>query len=141
MRILWRVASFLTDSPVRIAWSAAVVFLIAGGIKYFAVAVLWRFHVGRTLLRGQDVFLTGLLATGFYAATLISVASRRRYVTEQVRQAATLNHEVRNALEVIIGSGYLPESEKTQAVMQSVDRINRTLHGLLGSRLGNDSER
>jgi signal transduction histidine kinase len=131
VRTLSRVAGYLTDSPTRIAVSAAVVFVLAGAAKYFAVAVLWHFHAERWFLRGQDVVLTGLLASGFVATLLAAFGSRRRYVLEQVRLAAMLNHEVRNALEVILGSDYLPESEQTQAVMQSVDRINRTLNGLL----------
>lgn len=131
MRTLSRVAGFLTDSPTRIAFSAAFVFLFAGGTKYFAVAVLWRFHAERWLLRGQDVVLTGLLASSFFATLLVAFASRREFVRTQIQVAATLNHEVRNALEVILGSEYLPESEQAHAVMQSVERINRTLNSLL----------
>lgn len=132
VRTLSRVAAYLADSPTRIAWSSALVFFVAGAAKYGAVAVLWRFYAPRWLLRGQDVVLTGLLASSFFAVLLVTFAVRRRNTLEQIRLAATLNHEVRNALEVIIGSGYLPQSEQAHAVMQSVERINRTLTDILG---------
>ncbi len=131
MRTLSRVATFLTDSPARIVLSTVFVFVFAGGTKYFAVAALWRFHAERWLLRGQDVVLTGLLASSFFATLMLAFASRRHYVLRQVQLASTLNHEVRNALEVILGSDYLPEPDQSRAVMESVERINRTLNSVL----------
>ena len=46
---------------------------------------------------------------------------------------AELNHHVRNALQVIRESHYLPEDRQAQAVMESVDRIDRTLKHLFPS--------
>jgi signal transduction histidine kinase len=108
-----------------------VVFVLAAAVKYAAVAVLLAFEAPGWLLHGQDILVSGALSAAFAFALLMAFASRRRHMNEQIRLAATLNHEVRNALEVILGSDYLPKSEQSRAVMESVDRINRTLNGIL----------
>lgn len=108
-----------------------MVFILAAAIKWAAVALLLAFDAPGWLLHGQDILLSGALAAAFVLALLMAFASRRRNMNEQIRLAATLNHEVRNALEVILGSEYLPKSEQSRAVMESVDRINRTLNGIL----------
>jgi hypothetical protein len=47
-----------------------------------------------------------------------------------MEKVAELNHHVRNALQVIRDSHLLPEERQAQAVIESVERIDRTLRHL-----------
>lgn len=84
-------------------------------------------------LRLQDSILTGVLtAIGVWASLMIAT-ERRKFVLKEIQTVANLNHELRNALEVILGSAYLAESSKGGAILDSVERINRTLDSILGT--------
>jgi signal transduction histidine kinase len=124
-----------TESPLKISAVIVSAFVVAGSAKFLIVTVLVHLHVPQMFLRLQDAILTGALAAILVLTVLLAVASRRKRVQEELQTIAMLNHEIRNALEVIIGSDYLPQSEQAAAIIQSVDRINRTLKGLLGPKM------
>ncbi|HYG99834.1 MAG TPA: hypothetical protein VD837_11940 [Terriglobales bacterium] len=121
----------MTDSKARVAAAAAGAFALAGGLKFAAVGMFWRFGVTRRFLRLQDAAMTGALAALIVWLLLWAVAERRRDVREQIQAVSMLNHDLRNALEVILGSEYLPKSSQAEAILGSVTRIERTLQKLL----------
>lgn len=82
-------------------------------------------------MRLQDSLTTGLLG-GLAVWVALSVARfRREQIREQVRVIGDLNHHLRNALSVILNSQYLPEHEQKNAVLASVDRIDRALQQIV----------
>lgn len=103
---------------------------VAGTLEYathLAVAHMrppLEFHAG--VDAGVIAILTMTIVTGGIAAA----RARRRRVVEEMRTVAELNHHVRNALQVIRDSHLLPEDQQTQAVIESVDRIDQTLRRL-----------
>lgn len=126
-------AAALTGSNQRIAAVGVAAFVVAGSVKFAVVGLLLNFGVHRKYLRLQDAALTGALAALLVSSALIAMAARRRYVLQQIQVVSNLNHELRNALEVILGSEYLPQSAQAEAILESVNRIERTLVKVLGS--------
>jgi hypothetical protein len=73
---------------------------------------------------------------GFATAVIISmlllaVRERHRRMLQEVQRVAELNHTVRNALQVIVHSQYLPPDEQDAgAILESVQRIDDSLRDL-----------
>lgn len=127
-----KLAAAITDSNARMVTVSVCAFVIAACFKFTAVGMLLRFGVQSRYLRLQDAAMTGLLAALLVFCTLAAMAARRRYVRQQIQVVSNLNHELRNALEVILGSQYLPKSNQAEAILDSVNRIQRSLTELLG---------
>ena len=127
-----KLALYVTASTGRIAAVALTVATCAGLAKYGLVALLVRWHTNAVYLRLQDTILTGVLVGLGVWAGLMVTHERRKYIMKQVETVAQLNHELRNALEVILGSEYLNKSNKGEIILDSVERINRTLDAILG---------
>ncbi len=126
-----KLARGIVDSATRVALAALACAILAGIAKFVIVGILVRFEIPSQYLRLQDSVLTGIFtAIGVWAAFMI-VRERRRVVLRQVETVAALNHELRNALEVILGSDYLANSKQGEAILSSVERINRTLDSIL----------
>lgn len=82
-------------------------------------------------MRLQDSLSTGLLG-GLAVWVALSVARfRREQIQEQVRTIGDLNHHLRNALSVILNSQFLPAHEQKDAILASVDRIDRALQQIV----------
>jgi hypothetical protein len=77
-----------------------------------------------------DAGVIGCGSALFTIAWLTALRGRRRKVREDIHKIGELNHEVRNALEVIVGSQYGADSDRARLVLQSVDRIDVTLREL-----------
>jgi uncharacterized membrane protein YbhN (UPF0104 family) len=73
----------------------------------------------------------GLAVAAVALLVLLGIRERRRRLLEDVRKIRELNHHVRNALEVVLYSQYVPPSEEQRrAVLASIERIDRTLRHL-----------
>ncbi len=130
-RALVKLAGTIVDSATRVAATALVCAVAAAVAKFAVVGVLLQYSTPSRYLRLQDSVLTGIFtAIGVWAALMI-VRARRKYVLKQVETVANLNHELRNALEVILGSEHLVHSRQGEAILESVERINRTLDQVL----------
>jgi signal transduction histidine kinase len=132
MEMLSKFAERAVATPSTRAVAVAGAFVLAAALKHALVTALIYFHSPRFYLRAQDAVLTGALAALMVWALLVAVAARRRYVRQQIEAVANLNHELRNALQVILGSEYLPKTDKADAILESVERINNNLSRLLG---------
>jgi hypothetical protein len=71
------------------------------------------------------VFMIVLLGVVVAAARV-----QRNAIAKEMRTVGELNHHVRNALQIIRESHRLPTDKQTEAVIESVDRIDRTLRTL-----------
>jgi hypothetical protein len=72
--------------------------------------------------------------TGVLLGVVVAAAHmQRRMVAKEMQTVAELNHHVRNALQVIRESHRLPTERQTEAVIESVDRIDKTLKTLFPS--------
>jgi hypothetical protein len=127
-----KLAFSLTSSRWRIAGTALAAALGVGSAKFVAVSILLRLKTPTMYLRLQDGILTGLLAALAVWAVLEIVSERRKILLEQVRTIGNLNHELRNALEIILSNEYLAQSSRGDAILESVQRIDRTLENIMG---------
>lgn len=128
-----RLALFITASTMRVTAVAVTAAVCLSVAKFALITLIVEWHGNGVYLRLQDAVLTGVLAGIGAWAGLMVTRERRKYVLKQVQTVAKLNHELRNALEVIIGNEYLKESNKCDAILESVERINRTLDSILGT--------
>ncbi len=88
-----------------------------------APAIAKQRHLLRVLeARGHRIFVEA----GTYKGATTA------FFMPHVDQVISVDHELRNALEVILGSDYLKQSTKGEAILDSVERINRTLDSILG---------
>jgi hypothetical protein len=114
----------------KLVAATCATFVLVALAKYVIVAQLLAIGVSRFPLRVQDAVITGALAATLVFLLLKGSERRRWQVAAQLQAVADLNHNVRNALEVIVGSEYLPQPEKVRVVLESVARIDRTLEGI-----------
>jgi signal transduction histidine kinase len=129
-----KLASLLMGSGWRIVGTAVVTAIGIGLAKFAVVSILVRLETPGMYLRLQDAILTGVFAALAVSAALEIASERRKILLQQVQTIANLNHELRNALEVILANEYLTESSKGAAILESVQRIDRTLDKIVGTK-------
>lgn len=137
-----------TEKEKRIWWivdhsgfSITMIFLLVAVVK-FSVDRLFRFQsplfppVPGDVL---DAVITAAFAAAAFGGFLRLAVLRKRYLQRELWKVATLNHHVRNSLQVILGTE-MTRSEPAQGVIESVDRIERTLKELYPSvwRIGEE---
>jgi hypothetical protein len=126
------------DSRVKTAALAVAVGMMFGSVEFFIPSNKhFFFHFVATAFGGAAI--TYVLLTGARA--------RRLAVLEHIRKVAELNHNVRNALDVILSTHYLSAAlaeQDRKVVMSSIERIDRTLNHLfpvIGERRSDRSGR
>jgi Trk-type K+ transport system membrane component len=117
----------ITDQPHRIVITTGLVVCVSGALDFALLTLLAHINVSRLSLRIQNSILTGLVSGGLVWALLVLVALRRRHLRTKLQVVADLNHELRNALEIILQSGYLPEGQRHSALRDSAERISNAL--------------
>lgn len=121
----------LTQTHRRIVVASCVVVGILAVTDYELLSALAHLNVPRTSIRMENAIVTGCMGAALTWALLTMVALRRQYLGAKVRVIAELNHELRNALDVILSSGYLPEGERLPALYESANRIDKALTQLM----------
>jgi hypothetical protein len=106
---------------------------ILAGFEFIVHQLVWSAQLPRITHAIVDAAFMGCGSALFTFAWLSALRARRRKVREDIQKIVELNHQVRNALEVIVGSQYAPDSERARLVLQSVDRIDLTLGELFPS--------
>lgn len=127
-----KLATSITAGGWRLVAIAIAAAVGIGLAKFAVVGLLLHLQTPGMYLRLQDSILTGVLAAIAVWAALIVASERRKALLEKVETIAMLNHELRNALEVILANEYLSESSKGAAILESVQRIDRTLDQIVG---------
>jgi hypothetical protein len=121
----------ITDSPTRIGVAVALSGILAGLLEYSVHVLVKGGNTPESVQAVVDAVIVGFAVAGVVFLLLLSSRERRRRVVDDIRKIAELNHHVRNALQVVVDSQYVPQSlEQREAVLASVDRIDKTLREL-----------
>lgn len=125
-----RLAS-LCDSRLGFTCSIGFAALLAGCTEFLVHEMLTRLAAPEVVHAALDALLMGLATAVIVSLLLLALRERHRRMLEEVQRVAELNHTVRNALQVIVHSQYLPQSEQDAAViLESAQRIDSTLREL-----------
>jgi hypothetical protein len=123
----------IASSPLRIAIVAVCFGLSAGLLGYIIHIFVMRMNVSPQAQTGIEFSLLCCAAALAPFLLLTAARERRRRVVDDLRRIAQLNHEVRNALQVIVFGEYesaaTPAAHRT-AILGSVEQIDKTLRQL-----------
>jgi hypothetical protein len=121
----------LAGSPALIALVVFLFGLSAGLLEFVIHTAIVQAGVSPREQAMIDAAVVGFAAACAPLLVLFAARERRRKLLDDLRKIAQLNHHVRNALQTIIYSEYLPSSEeKRQVIMEGADRIGRILQEL-----------
>jgi hypothetical protein len=120
----------LADCSIASAITIGTLGIFSGGTAYLTNSLLMRAGASGVKYAVIDAAVIGGVAALIGSLVLIGVRERRQRDIEHLRAVAELNHHVRNALQVIVDDYYLSRDHHTEAVLESVDRIDRTLRSL-----------
>lgn len=115
----WLVNGFLLASGV-----------IAGFLEFFTHLAVGHMNVPAEYHAFIDASVIALMTIALVGVCFASARTRRKVMLEQIRTASDLNHHLRNALQVITQSRYLPEEKQNEAMYSSIDRIDEALRRL-----------
>lgn len=104
--------------------------VIAGFIEFFTHLAVGHMKATAEYHAFIDAGVIALMTIALVGVCFASARARRQRTLERIRTASDLNHHVRNALQVITLSRYLPEEKQSQAVYTSIDRIDEALKRL-----------
>ena len=128
-----RTIGAVANSPLRIAVVVCVFGLSAGLLGYLLHIFVMRMNVSPQAQTGIESVLLCCAAALAPFLLLIAARERRRRVVDDLRRIAQLNHEVRNALQVIVYGEYESAATPTEhrtAILGSVEQIDKTLRQL-----------
>lgn len=121
----------LCDSRLGFVCSAGFAAVLAGCTEFAVHEALTRLSAPEVFHAALDALLMGLATAIMTSFLLLAIRERHRRMLQEVRRVAELNHNVRNALQVIVHSQYLPKSEQdADAILDSVQRIDDSLRDL-----------
>lgn len=120
----------LFDSRIRIVLTGCVVGAIAAFIEFVVHEVIRTISVSEDLHAALDAISVGIALGGVACALMFVARERRKRVLRDMTRVAELNHNVRNALQVIAHSHYGVPSDHAAMVLESVERIEKTLKTL-----------
>jgi len=122
------VASF--DSRVTAVVVVVLSGAVAGTLEFLTHLAVAKMKTPLQAHAGVDGAVISVLTMTLVSVVIVAARARRRQVLRDMQNIAELNHHVRNALQVIRDSHLLPEDRQAQAVIESVERIDRTLRHL-----------
>jgi hypothetical protein len=117
----------ISQSGGKMSLAIGAFALIAGGFEYLVMIMLRRVRLVPALGDAVDSLLIAVLAGVIAWLMLTGIRERRRRVLSQLQLVAELNLNVRTALEAILVRQYNPDMEQTVLLIQSLDRIDKTL--------------
>jgi len=121
----------LCDSRLGFTCSVGFAAALAGCTEFLVHEMLTHVAVPEVVHAGMDAVLMGFATAIIISLLLLAIRERHRRMLQEVKRVAELNHTVRNALQVIVHSQYLPQNEQdTGAILESVQRIDDTLRDL-----------
>lgn len=120
----------LADRPIASTLGVGILGIFSGFTAYLTNGLLMRLGTSGQLYAVADAIVIGGVAACIGGLALVGIRERRKRDVEHLKIVAELNHHVRNALQVIVDDYYLSRSGHTEAVVSSVNRIERTLREL-----------
>ncbi len=129
LAILGGIIGRVSDNRRLALLASLVCGILLGGVEY---AVMQHVVAGLPPWYGAllDAAIIALGAAGFAWTLLAGNRDRRHRVQKELEGIAELNHEVRNALQVIAHSQYRAEPDCRDMVLCSVSRIDAALRRL-----------
>ena len=125
-----RVAT-LCDSRMGFLCSIAFAAVLAGCTEFLVHEALTSISAPEIIHAALDATLMGFATAIIISLLLLAVRERHRRMLQEMQRVAELNHTVRNALQVIVHSQYLPPDEQDAgAILESVQRIDDSLRDL-----------
>jgi hypothetical protein len=121
---------FIAEEPQRVAYTVISTVVCVAVMRYFVGALLdWSVHLTRTEDAIADAATAGILAGAVMYVVLRSARKRRMLLLNEMSRIADLNHQVRNSLQVILGTELL-KKDTNLAVVASCERIQETIERL-----------
>ncbi len=118
---------YISDDESRSRATAAACFILAALLEALKDEVLAHVPVAVHDMEIVDSLLVGAAVSIGVLLLLASVRERRKRVRAELLRISELNHEVRNALQVLVDSQFDANPERREIVIASVDRINVVL--------------
>ena len=124
--LLW-----ILRSPLRITTAVVMFGASASLIEYLIHLVVTTSSARPSVQALANSVMLGIFAAFFGLLVLSAAGERQHKVRDDLRRIAELNHQVRNALQVIVYSEYSPNnSQHRSAVLEGVEKIEATLREL-----------
>ncbi len=120
----------VSDRPLFTCVATLVGGLVFSVLEYSVMSGLARSGLTPERQTLVDAATIGSGAAVVLWVLLLGVRARRRRVAEDLARIAELNHEIRNALQVITHVQYLTASREREMVLTSVSRIDAVLKRL-----------
>ena len=118
------------DSSLVVVVALLICGAIAGALEFMTHIAVDRMHTPLAYHAFIDASVITLMTIALVGVGITSARARRESSIRQIRTAEELNHHLRNALQVIAQSRYLPEDKQAKAVFDSMDRIAGALRRL-----------
>jgi hypothetical protein len=130
VRVFHRLRSLFAhfaDIPLRVNIMVMVGILISSLVEFALHMGLARGGVTPVIDGALDATLVGCFVGLVLWVLLAGIRERRLRVRQHLEHIAELNHEVRNALQIIADSQFDAETERRDMVLRSVRRIDLVL--------------
>ncbi len=126
-----RALLWILRSPLRITTVVVLFGASASLMEYLIHLVVTTSSALPSVQALANSVILGFFAAFFGLLVLTAAGERRHKVRDDLRRIAELNHQVRNALQVIVYSEYSPNnSQHRAAVLEGVEKIEATLREL-----------
>jgi hypothetical protein len=122
--------AILSDKPILTGLAAFACGGLFGTLEYGIMRGMPDSAVPGEYRSAIDAAIIAAGAAMFSWVILLGNRTRRRRVREEVARIAELNHEIRNALQVIAHTQHGAETEHRDLILQSVSRIDAVLKRL-----------
>lgn len=126
-RALGRMVGYLSDTPLRMGVAVVVSAVLLGAIEFMVHELLRNLNVSPLTDAALDALLLGLSSGLAVWILLTGQHERRARVRQDLLRIAELNHEIRNALQVISYSQFDATAKQRDLVIESVSRIDDVL--------------
>ena len=126
-----RALLWILRSPLRITTLVVLFGASASLMEYLIHLVVTTSSALPSVQVLANSVMLGIFAAFFGLLVLTAARERQHKVRDDLRRIAELNHQVRNALQVIVYSEYSPNnSQHRAAVLEGVEKIEATLREL-----------
>lgn len=119
------------DSRLSVAVTLILSGAVAGAMEFMTHLVVAHMHAPLAFHAFIDASVMCSMTMLLVGVAIASVRARKQAGIRQIRAVAELNHHLRNALQVISQSRYLPEDKQAQAVLDSTGRIDEVLRRMM----------
>jgi len=126
-----RALLWILRSPLRITTVVVLFGASASLVEYLIHLVVTTSSALPSVRALANSVILGIFAAFFGLLVLTAARERQRKVRNDLRRIAELNHQVRNALQVIVYGEYSPNSSQHRsAVLDGVEKIEAALREL-----------